>query len=374
LSCASDAATNRVIGPRYAPPNRGCSVVTNDDGGPERRARDLETHANARGHRMKIRRRQFLGLTAGALALPALSRLARADAYPSRPVRLIVGFPPGAATDVIGRLMADALSRKLGQQFFVENKPGVASNVAAETVIRAAPDGYTLLAMTVTNAVNATLYTNLNFDFLRDTAPVAGTIKSVNVLEVNPALPITTVPEFIAYAKANPGKLNYASQGIGTAPNMAAELFKMMTGVDIVHVPYKSFYMPDLLSNQVQCAFTPIPFTIGVIRDGRIRAIAVTGTAPSPALPGIPPIAQFVPGYEANIWHGIAAPKGTPDDIVGKLNTNVNAILAEPEMQAKLANLGAEPMPFGPADYRRFIADQVAKWGKVVKFAGMKPA
>jgi len=323
---------------------------------------------------MILRRRQFLTLAAGAVALPAVARIARADSYPSRPVRIIVGFPPGAATDVVARVMADALSRKLGQQFFVENRPGGASNVGAETMIKAAPDGYTLLAMTVTNAVNATLYANLSFDFLRDTAPVAGTIRSANVLEVNPALPIKTVPEFIAYAKANPGKLNYASLGIGTAPNMAAELFKMMTGIDIVHVPYKSFYMPDLLSNQVQCAFTPIPLTIGVIRDGKMRAVAVTSTTPSAALPGIPPIAQFVPGYEANIWHGLAAPKNTPAEIVDKLNATVNALLADPAIKARLTNLGAEPMPFGVADYRKFIVEQIEKWGKVVKFAGMKPA
>jgi tripartite-type tricarboxylate transporter receptor subunit TctC len=322
---------------------------------------------------MILRRRQFLGLAAGAAALSAVPRRARADVYPSHPVRLIVGFPAGAATDVVARVLADALSKKLGQPFIVENRPGGASNVGAETVIRAAPDGYTLLAMTVTNAVNATLYADLRFDFLRDTAPIAGTIRSANVLEFNPALPIKTVPEFIAYAKANPGKLNYASLGIGTAPNMAAELFKMMTGVNIVHVPYKSFYMPDLLSNQVQLAFTPIPLTIGVIRDGKMRAVAVTSATPSAALPGIPPIAQFVPGYAANIWHGLAAPKNTPDEIVAKLNATVNALLADPAVKAKLANLGAEPMPFGVADYRKFIAEEIEKWSKVVKFAGMKP-
>jgi tripartite-type tricarboxylate transporter receptor subunit TctC len=322
---------------------------------------------------MILRRRQLLALAAGAVALPAVSRRARADAYPSHPVRLIVGFPAGAATDVVARVIADALSKKLGQPFVVENRPGGASNVGAETMIRAAPDGYTLLAMTVTNAVNATLYADLRFDFLRDTAPIAGTIRSANVLEFNPTLPIKTVPEFIAYAKANPGKLNYASLGIGTAPNMAAELFKMMTGVDIVHVPYKSFYMPDLLSNQVQLAFTPIPLTIGVIRDGKMRAVAVTSAAPSDALPGIPPIAQFLPGYEANIWHGLAAPKSTPGEIVAGLNATVNALLADPAVKAKLANLGAQPMPFGVADYRKFIADEIVKWSKVVKFAGMKP-
>jgi tripartite-type tricarboxylate transporter receptor subunit TctC len=265
------------------------------------------------------------------------------------------------------------LSERLGQQFIVDNRPGVASNLAAETVIRSAPDGYTLLAMTVTNAVNQTLYGNLSYDFVRDLTPVAGTIRSANVLEVNPDVPVKTVPEFIDYAKANPGKLNYASFGVGTAPNMAAELFKMMTGVNLVHVPYKSPYMPDLLSNQVQLAFTPIPLTIGFIRDGKMRAVAVTSTTPAEALPGVPPIAETVPGYEANIWHGIAAPKKTPPDIIDKLNTTINAILADAAMKSKLSNLGAEPMPFTPVECSKFVAEQVEKWGKVVKFAGMKP-
>jgi tripartite-type tricarboxylate transporter receptor subunit TctC len=322
---------------------------------------------------MTLRRRQFLHLAAGAVALPAVSRIARAEGYPSRPVRIVVGFPPGAATDVVGRIMAGALSERLGQQFIVDNRPGVASNLAAETVIRSAPDGYTLLAMTVTNAVNQTLYGNLSYDFVRDLTPVAGTIRSANVLEVNPDVPVKTVPEFIDYAKANPGKLNYASFGVGTAPNMAAELFKMMTGVNLVHVPYKSPYMPDLLSNQVQLAFTPIPLTIGFIRDGKMRAVAVTSTTPAEALPGVPPIAETVPGYEANIWHGIAAPKKTPPDIIDKLNTTINAILADAAMKSKLSNLGAEPMPFTPVECSKFVAEQVEKWGKVVKFAGMKP-
>jgi tripartite-type tricarboxylate transporter receptor subunit TctC len=322
---------------------------------------------------MKLRRRQFLHLAAGAAALSAAPGLARADTYPSRPVRLVVGFPPGAATDIIGRLVADALSQRLGQQVFVENRPGAASNLGAETVVRAAPDGYTLLAMTVTNAVNATLYDNLNFDFIRDITPVAGTIRSANVLEVNPSVPAKTVPEFIAYAKANPGKLNYASFGVGTAPNMAGELFKMMTGVDLVHVPYKSSYMPDLLSGQVQATFTPIPLTIAYIRSGQLRPLAVTSVTPSEALPGVPTVAEFVPGYEATIWHGIGAPKGTPTEIVDQLNKAINNLLADPAMKAKFANVGAEPMPMTPDEFKTFTAQQIDKWGKVIKFANIRP-
>jgi tripartite-type tricarboxylate transporter receptor subunit TctC len=326
---------------------------------------------------MKVHRRKFLHFAAAATvalpALPGLPRMARAETYPSRPVRIVVGFPPGAATDIIARLVADGLSQRLGQQFIVDNRPGAGSNIGAETAIKAPPDGYTLLAITVTNAVNATLYDNLNFDLLRDVAPVSGTIRSASVLEVNPDVPVKSVPEFIAYAKANPGKLNYASFGSGTAPNMAAELFKMMTGVNLVHVPYKSSYMPDLLSGQVQLTFTPIPLTISYIRSGQMRALAVTSATPSDALPGIPPLAEFVPGYEANIWHGIAAPKNTPPDIVSTLNKEINAVITDPAMKAKFANLGAEPMPMTAVEFQKFIADQIDKWGKVVKFAAMKP-
>jgi len=323
---------------------------------------------------MKLHRRKFLHFAAAAtVALPALPRMARAETYPSRPVRIVVGFPPGAATDIIARLVADGLSQRLGQQFIVDNRPGAGSNIGAETAIKAPPDGYTLLAITVTNAVNAALYDNLNFDLLRDVSPVSGTIRSASVLEVNPDVPVKSVPEFIAYAKANPGKLNYASFGSGTAPNMAAELFKMMTGVNLVHVPYKSSYMPDLLSGQVQLTFTPIPLTISYIRSGQMRALAVTSATPSDALPGIPPIAEFVPGYEANIWHGIAAPKNTPPDIVSALNKEINAVITDPAMKAKFANLGAEPMPMTPVEFQKFIAEQIDKWGKVVKFAAMKP-
>jgi tripartite-type tricarboxylate transporter receptor subunit TctC len=322
---------------------------------------------------MTLARRRFLHLAAGAVALPAVSRIARADTWPSRSVRLVVGFPPGFATDIVGRIMADALSARLGQQVVVDNKPGAGSNIGAEAVVKAAPDGYTLLAMTVTNSVNETLYTNLDFDFVRDTTPVAGTIRSANVLAINPSVPAATIPEFIAYAKANPGKINYASAGYGSAPNMAAELFKMMTGIDLVHVPYKTSFVPDLLSGQVQCAFTPIPLSIGFIRGGKLRAIGVTSKARSDALPDVPAVAQFVPGYEANIWHGIAGPKNLPAEIVDKLNREINAILADPAIKAKLANLGAEPMPMTPAEFAKFIGEEVDKWSKVVRFAGIKP-
>jgi tripartite-type tricarboxylate transporter receptor subunit TctC len=321
---------------------------------------------------MKLARRQFLNLAAGASALPVASRFAWADTYPSRPVRIVVGFPPGAATDIVARLMAQSLAERLGQQFFVENRPGAGSNVGADVVAQSTPDGYTLLAMTVTNAVNETLYKNLDFDLSRDLMPIARTIRSANVLVVNLSLPAKTVPEFIAYAKANLGKLNYASFGFGTAPNMAAELFNMMTGVKLVHVPYHSSFMPDLLSGQVQLAFLPIPLIIGFIRSGKVRALAVTSATPTDALPGIPTIAQTVPGYQADIWHGIAAPKGTPADIVGKLHENINAILADPAMKPKFANLGAEPAPMTTADFDKFIAAEVDKWAKVIKFADIK--
>lgn len=322
---------------------------------------------------MEFPRRQFLYLAASAAAMPAASRIARAESYPTRPVRIIVGFPPGAATDIVARLIAEALSERIGQQVIVDNRPGAGSNIGAEAVVRSAPDGYTLLAMTVTNAVNETLYKDLTFDFARDIIPVASTIRSANVMEVNLSVPATTVPEFIAYAKASPGKINYASFGYGTAPNMAAELFKMMTGVDLVHVPYRESFMPDLLSGRVQVAFTPIPLTIANIRAGKLRAIAVTSTTPSGALPGVPTVAETVPGYEANIWHGIGAPKGTPVEIVNKLNKEINAILADPAMKAKFANLGAEPALMAPPEFGKFIADQIDKWGKVVKFANIKP-
>jgi len=324
---------------------------------------------------MIIARRDFLRATAGAAgiaAAPLASRFARADTYPSRAVRIVVGFPPGAATDIVGRLMAQALSQKFGQQVFVENKPGAGSNLAADIIAKAPPDGYNLLAMTVTNAVNETLYQNLSFDFMRDLVPIARTIRSANVLVVNLSVPANSVAEFVAYAKANPGKLNYASYGHGTAPNMAGELFNMLAGTKLVHVPYHSNFMPDLLSGQVHLSFLPVPLIIGFIRSGQVRALGVSGAAPSDALPGVPPIAQTVPGYAADIWHGIAAPKNTPADIVDKLHGTINAVLEDPAMKPKLTDLGAEPAPLSTADLRTFIAAEVDKWAKVIKFADIK--
>jgi tripartite-type tricarboxylate transporter receptor subunit TctC len=321
---------------------------------------------------MQLARRQFLRLAAGATTLPAALGSAFADAYPSRPTRIVVGFLASAATDIVGRLMAQSLSERLNQQFFVENRPGAGSNLAADVVAHAAPDGYTLLAMTVTNTVNQTLYQNLDFDFMRDLTPVARTILSANVLVVNLAVPAKTVPEFIAYAKANPGKLNYASYGFGTAPNMAAELFNMMAGTKLVHVPYHSNFTPDLLSGQVQLAFLPVPLIIGFVRSEKVRAIAVTSATPSNALPDVPTIGQFVPGYQADIWHGIAAPKATPPEIVDKLHATINAILTDPAMKPKFENLGAEPAPMAIPDLDKFVAGEVAKWAKVIKFADIK--
>ena len=318
-------------------------------------------------------RRQFLHLVGGAAALPVLSRIARAQTYPSRPVRIIVGFRAGSATDIDARLIAQSLSMRLAQQFIVDNRPGAGSNISAETVVRASPDGDTLLAMTVTNAVNATLYQNLNFDIVRDIAPIAGTMRTANVLAVNPLVPAKTVPEFIAYAKANPAKINYASAGYGSAPNMAAELFKMMTDVNLVHVPYRGDFVSDLLGGQVQVAFIPIPSSIAYIRDGKLRALAVTSMARSAALPDIPAVAEYVPGYVANVWHGIGAPKNTPPDIVNKLNKEINAALATPKMKARFADLGAEPMPMTPADFGKLIIEEIEKWAKVIRFAAIKP-
>jgi tripartite-type tricarboxylate transporter receptor subunit TctC len=320
---------------------------------------------------MKLARRRFLRLAAGA-GVAAAAQPAAAQTYPARPVRLITGFPPGTATDTDARLIAQCLSERFGQQVIVDNRTGAGTNIAVESVVRSNPDGYTLLMMTVTNAVNVTLYQNLNFDIVRDVAPVAGTMRTVNVLVVNPAVPVQTVPEFIAYAKARPGKLNYASGGHGSAPNMAAELFKLMTGVDLVHVPYRSSFASDLIGGQVQVAFTPIPLSIAFIRDGKLRALAVTGTTRSDALPEIPTVAEFVPGYEADVWHGIGAPKSTPADVISVLNKEIGAALADPAMKAKFANLGAEPLLMTPAEFGQFVVAEIDKWAKVVRFAGVK--
>jgi tripartite-type tricarboxylate transporter receptor subunit TctC len=321
---------------------------------------------------MKLPRRKFLHLAAGAAALPAVSRVTWADTYPTRPVRIVVGFSAGTATDIDARLIAELLSVRLGQQVIVDNRPGAGSNVAAGAVVRAATDGYTLLAVTVTNAVNETLYTNLDFDFARDIVPIGGTMRTSNVLVVNPSVPAKTVPEFIAYAKANPGKINYASGGTGSAPNMAAELFKMMTGIDLVHVPYRGSSDPDMLAGRVQVEFSPIPRSIAYIRDARLRALAVTSATRSNALPEIPTMSEFVPGYVADVWHGIGAPKNTPMEIINRLNKEINAVLANPTIRARFANLGAEPMPMTSDEFGKFIADEIDKWAKVIKFANIK--
>jgi tripartite-type tricarboxylate transporter receptor subunit TctC len=325
------------------------------------------------GVTMKLPRREFLYFAA-ATAFPVISPAAMADTYPSRPVRLIVGFPAGYATDIVARLVAQSLSERLGQQVFVENHPRAATNIAVEEVINAAPDGYTLLAMTVTNAVNATLYNNLKFNIIHDIAPIIATFQSPNVLVVTLTLPAKTLPEFIAYAKANPGKINYASAGYGTAPNINAELFKMMAGVDLVHVPYSGSFLPDLLSGQVQCAFPPIPLAIANIRAGKLRALAVTSATRSDALPDVPAVAEFVPGFEASIWHGIGAPKKTPIAIITTLNHQINAVLADPKVKERFADVGGAPLGGSPADFHKLITDEIAKWGKVIRVANINPA
>jgi len=322
---------------------------------------------------MGLHRRQFLQLAAAAAALPLCSTLAPAADYPTRPVRLIVGFPPGSATDTVGRIIAESLSKRLGQQVVVENKPGAGSNVGAQFVARSTPDGDTLLAMTITNAVNETLYQGLDFDFAKDIVPVVETFQSPNVLAVNPSVPAKTLPEFIAYAKANPGKINYASFGVGSAPHMNGELFDMMAGVKMVHVPYRQSPVPDLLSGQVQAIFSPMPVTINFIRSGKLRALAVTSDKPSDALPGVPTVAQYVPGFNAGIWHGIGAPKGTPPDVIAKLNKEINAVLADPDTRAKFAKYGGVPIGGSPEAFGKFIAEEIAKWGKVIKTADIKP-
>ncbi len=321
---------------------------------------------------MKLPRRQFLHLAAGAVALPALSRIAWAQAYPTRPVRIVVGFPPGTSSDITARLIAEWLSQRLGQQVLVENRTGAGTNIAAETVVQASPDGYSLLWVTQTNAINATLYESLNFNFIRDIAPVAGVIRVPTVMMINPSVPAKTVPEFIAYAKANPDKINMSSPGIGSANHVLGELFQMMTGVKLVHIPYKGSQFPDLLSGQVQITFNPLPSSLNFINTGKLRALAVTSATRQAVLPDVPTVGEFVPGYEGNAWFGIGAPKNTPKEIVDKLNSEINAGLANPKLSARLIDLGGVPMSVTPAEFGKFIADETEKWGKVVKFAGLK--
>jgi tripartite-type tricarboxylate transporter receptor subunit TctC len=319
-------------------------------------------------------RRRFLHLAAGALALPAASRLARADTYPSRPVRLIVGFAPGGATDTTARLVGQWLSERLGQQFVVENRVGAGTNIATEAVVRSPADGYTLLTVTASNAINATLYQKLNYNFLRDMAPVAGIIRYPNVVEVNNDLPVKTVPEFIAYLKANPGKLAMASGGVGSSQHLAGELFKMMTGTDMVHVPYRGGApaLVDLLGGRVQVRFGVLPESFRLIKEGKLRALAVTTGTRNEFLPDLPTVGDSVPGYEASSVQGIAAPKGTPPEIVERLNKEINLGLADPKLKARFADLGSSVFPVTSAEFGKFLADETEKWGKVVKFSGAK--
>jgi tripartite-type tricarboxylate transporter receptor subunit TctC len=322
---------------------------------------------------MKISRRQSLHLAAGAAALPAASSIARAQTYPSRPVRIIVGFPPGGAADILARLMGQWLSERLGQQFVIENRAGAGGNISTEAVVRAPADGYTLLLAASNDAINATLYEKLNFNFNRDIAPVAGIARMPNVMVVSPSAPARTVPEFIAYAKANPGKLNMASAGSGTTSHVFGELFKLMTGVNMVHVPYRGSPLPDLFSGQVQVFFSAVASSIDHIKAGRLRALAVTTATRSEELPEVPTMGEFLPGYEASTWWGVGVPKNTPTDIVDKVNKAINAAFADPKTKARLADFGGTPFIGSPADFGKLIADETEKWGKVVRAANIKP-
>jgi len=321
-------------------------------------------------------RRQFLYLAAGAPALPAVARIARAQTYPTRPVRFIVGFAPGGGGDLATRLMAQWLSERLGQQFVVENRVGGASNLATEAVVRAPADGYTLIQLNVANTINATLYDNLKFNIQTDLAPVAAFMRVPNVMEVAPSFPAKTVPDFIAYAKANPGKISYASSGVGTTLHMSAELFKAMAKVDIFHVPYRGLGAggyADLMTGKVHVTFDNLPASIELVRAGKLRALAVTGMTRSDVLPELPALSEFLAGYEASAWYGIAAPLGTPVEIVERLNRELNAAFIDPRMKARIADLGGTPLPGSPADFRKHIAAEIEKWAKVIKLAGIKP-
>jgi len=323
---------------------------------------------------MKLPRRQFLHLAAGAAALPAVSRNARAQAYPSRPVRIIVPFAAGGGTDITARLIGQWLSDRLGQQFVIENRPGAGTNIGTEVAAKAPADGYSLLMLGTSNAVNPSLYDKLNFNVIRDFAPVGGVIRAPFVLDVNLSMPVKTVPEFIAYAKANPGRINMASAGNGAASHMTGELFKMMAGVNMQHVPYRGGgpALLDLIAGQVQVYFAGMPETIEYIRAGTVRPLAVTSATRAEALPDLPTVAEFVPGYESNVWFGVAAPRNTPAEIVDRLNKEINAGLADPKLKARFADLGSTVFPGSPADFGKLIAAETEKWAKVVKFAGIK--
>ncbi len=323
---------------------------------------------------MRIARRHVLQIAGAVAATPALKSAAWALDYPTRPVRILVGFPPGGAADIIARTIGYWLSERFRQQFIVENRPGVATNIATEAVVQAPPDGYTLLLVTASNAINASLYAHLNFNFIRDIAPIAGVIRVPNVLEVYPGLPVHSVPEFIVYAKANPGKINMASGGIGSTPHVSGELFKMMAGVDLVHVPYRGDApaLIDMVSGQMQVIFDLIPASIGFIRAGKLRGLAVTSATRSPLLPDLPTIGEFLPGYEATSFEGLGAPKGTPAEIVDSINKEVNAAFADSTFKARLAELGGEGLPGTPDDFAKLIGAETEKWGKVITFAHIK--
>jgi len=324
---------------------------------------------------MHFPRREFLRLVAGTAALPVVSRIARAQTYPTRPVRIVVGFPPGGPGDILARLTGQWLSERLGHPFIIENRPGAGGNVATQAVVNASPDGYTLLLVNAANAINATLYEKLKYDFIRDIAPVAGIMRVPLVLEVNPSLPVKTVPELIAYAKANPAKLNMASAGNGTPQHVSGELFKMMAGVNMTHVPYRGSApaLADLLGGQVQVMFDTMPASIEYLRAGKLRPLAVTTATRSESLPDIPTVADFVLGYESSAFYGVAAPTNTPAEIIDKLNKEINAALADPRTNARLVALGGTPFTGSPAEFGKLIADETEKWAKVVKFAGIKP-
>jgi tripartite-type tricarboxylate transporter receptor subunit TctC len=334
----------------------------------------LKTKTNGRiwEDAMELPRRIFLQLAGASAALPALPRLASADTYPSRPVHIITGYPAGASPDIIARLIADALSRRIGQQFIVDDRPGAGSNIGTEVVAHAAPDGYTLLMAVSTNAINATLYTKLNFDFTKDFTPVARVGVTPFVIVSNPSFPPKTVPELIAYSKGHPGQVNFATQGVGTGPHAAAELFKMMTGADLVHVPYKGNFNADLLGGQIPLSFASIAGEMEFVKDGRLRCIAVTTDARSDALPDVPTIAESVPGYEAMGWYGICAPTGAAGDIIARLADAVVACTNEPDVTSKLLAIGVVPTPMTTPQFGKFIGDETEKWAKVIKFADMR--
>ena len=324
---------------------------------------------------MNLPRRQFLHLAADAAVLTAIPRVARAQPYPTRPVRLVVGFAAGGSTDITARLVGQWLSERLGQQFVIENRPGAGTNIATETVVKAAADGYTLIMISPSHAINETLYEKLNYNFIRDIAPIGGIMRVPLAMAVNPSVPAKSVPEFIAYAKANPRKINMASAGIGTSDHVAGELFKMMAGIDMLHVPYRGAgpALADLLGGQVQVIFEPLPSIIEYIRTGKLRALAVTTAARSAALPDVSTVGDFVQGYEASSWFGVGAPKNTPTEIVERLNLEINAALSDPKMKMRLSDLGGRGLPGSSSDFGRLIASETEKWGKVIKFSGAKP-